>query len=99
MRRLAIQLLLVGTMVRTAANAGRECAGVCPCHCADCHNAKEKEGGLDLTSLPVDPSQPENFALWVKVHDRVGKRRNAACRCRAAAGMRKAGFLPDLSRP
>ncbi len=40
-------------------------------HCQLCHNADDKQGDLDLTSLKFDPSDPENFARWVKVHDRI----------------------------
>jgi hypothetical protein len=40
-------------------------------HCSSCHNDVDKEGELDLTSLAFDASDPANFALWVKVHDRV----------------------------
>ena len=40
-------------------------------HCSSCHNDVDKEGGLDLTSLKYEPTDPENFAQWVKVHDRV----------------------------
>ena len=40
-------------------------------HCAACHNDTDKENGLDLTSLAYDPANAANFALWVKVHDRV----------------------------
>ena len=40
-------------------------------HCTACHDSTEKKGGLDLESLSFDPEDPENFATWVKVHDRV----------------------------
>ncbi|MSU49236.1 MAG: DUF1592 domain-containing protein [Opitutus sp.] len=40
-------------------------------HCASCHDDVEKKGELDLTSLALNPRDPKNFALWVKVHDRV----------------------------
>jgi hypothetical protein len=40
-------------------------------HCASCHDAVEKEGGLDLTALPFRPEDPRNLAKWVKVFDRV----------------------------
>jgi len=40
-------------------------------HCAGCHDDVEKKGELDLTALALNPSDPKNFALWVKVHDRV----------------------------
>ena len=40
-------------------------------HCAECHDAETKSGGLDLTSLARQLEQPENFARWVKVYDRL----------------------------
>src|SRR5690349_8299517 len=40
-------------------------------YCSSCHNDVDKEAGLDLTSLKYSPADAENFALWVKVHDRV----------------------------
>ena len=40
-------------------------------HCAECHDAETKKGGLDLASLPPATSSAENFARWVKVHDRI----------------------------
>ena len=40
-------------------------------NCAGCHNASAPSGGLDLTKLAFEPANPDNFATWVKVHDRV----------------------------
>ena len=40
-------------------------------HCAECHDAEAKKGGLDLTSLNYSPEDKLNFGTWVKVHDRV----------------------------
>jgi hypothetical protein len=40
-------------------------------NCADCHDSETKKSGLDLTTLPYDPEDKANFAMWVKVHDRV----------------------------
>src|SRR5688572_15990474 len=40
-------------------------------HCTGCHNAEEKKGRLDLTSLAFDPKDAANLAVWVRVHDRV----------------------------
>ena len=40
-------------------------------HCAKCHDEDTKKGGLDLTALKPDYSDPEIFAKWVKVHDRI----------------------------
>jgi hypothetical protein len=40
-------------------------------YCASCHDDVDPEARLDLTSLVYDPTNQANFALWVKVHDRV----------------------------
>ena len=40
-------------------------------HCSSCHNDVDKESGLDLTSFKYNPADAENFAMWVKIHDRV----------------------------
>ena len=41
--------------------------------CSSCHNDEDKKGELDLTSpsLLSLTSEPKNFALWVKIFDRV----------------------------
>ncbi|MEP6962792.1 MAG: DUF1592 domain-containing protein, partial [Acidobacteriota bacterium] len=36
-----------------------------------CHGASSPKTGLDLTKLAYEPANPDNFATWVKVHDRV----------------------------
>jgi hypothetical protein len=40
-------------------------------HCFECHDADTRKGNLDLTALKADFANPEDFARWVKVHDRV----------------------------
>ena len=40
-------------------------------YCTRCHNDERKRGNLDLKSFTYDPADGGNFALWVKVHDRV----------------------------
>jgi hypothetical protein len=40
-------------------------------HCVECHDAETKKGNLDLTALKPDFTDAENFARWVKVHDRI----------------------------
>ena len=42
-------------------------------NCAACHNGRNSAGRLDLTSLGYDPANPDNFELWVKIHDRVAE--------------------------
>ncbi len=40
-------------------------------HCIKCHDADTHKGNLDLTALSLDLTDPDNFARWVKVHDRI----------------------------
>ncbi len=40
-------------------------------HCTSCHDADTKQGGLDLTALKFTPTEAENFAKWVTIHDRI----------------------------
>ena len=40
-------------------------------HCFECHDKDTHEGNLDLASLKLDPANPENFARWVKIYDRI----------------------------
>src|SRR4051812_34215198 len=39
--------------------------------CLDCHDSDTKKGNLDLTALQPEFTNPDTFARWVKVHDRV----------------------------
>jgi len=40
-------------------------------HCYDCHDADEKKGGLNLTSLALKLDDRANFETWVKIHDAI----------------------------
>ena len=40
-------------------------------HCTECHDKDTQKGNLDLTALKPDLADVENFARWVKVHDRI----------------------------
>lgn len=40
-------------------------------NCVTCHNASAPAARLDFTKLAYEPGNPDNFATWVKVHDRV----------------------------
>ena len=40
-------------------------------HCTSCHNEIDRKGRLDLTSLALEPNDPANLAVWIRVHDRV----------------------------
>lgn len=56
-----------------------------------------KKGGLDLTALRMEPSDPKNAAAWVMVHDRVESGEMPPKKeARPESGEQK-GFLEDLS--
>ena len=40
-------------------------------NCGMCHNAKVRQGGLDLSQLTFPAASPKDFPRWVKVHDRL----------------------------
>ncbi|MCA9177557.1 MAG: DUF1592 domain-containing protein [Planctomycetales bacterium] len=40
-------------------------------HCADCHNADTREGGLSITGLGRDLGDAATFAQWERLYDRV----------------------------
>ena len=40
-------------------------------HCYDCHDDLTAKGGLDLTALPTDLTDPDTLAKWTLIHDRV----------------------------
>ncbi len=61
-------LLLAGPLVP---RARADTAEYFKAHCISCHDGETKKGGLDLTALSFEPSRPDNFARWVRVHDRI----------------------------
>lgn len=42
-------------------------------HCFDCHSGSAREGGLDLTHLPMNPSDRSLRERWIRIHDRIQK--------------------------
>ena len=40
-------------------------------HCFECHDAQSKKGELDLSVHQPRFDDPNEFALWVRIHDRV----------------------------
>ena len=68
-------------------------------HCVKCHDADTQKGNLDLAALKPDYANPESFARWVKVHDRIAsgemppkkeKRPEATAATAVTAGLTKA---------
>ena len=70
MIRLALRCLVVFT-VTCASTAATKQATFFKAHCVECHDADTKKGNLDLTALKPNFADAENFARWVKVHDRI----------------------------
>jgi mono/diheme cytochrome c family protein len=67
----ALLLLSTATTVWAAVEATRPGQDFLEKRCYDCHDSETKKGNLDLTALPFYLDDPKNFAMWVKVHDRV----------------------------
>lgn len=68
---LLLQTALTFSIAVFSAAAGEVEVNFFKQHCLSCHDAETKEGGLELTSLKQDFANPENFARWVKIHDRI----------------------------
>ena len=71
LRRLFLCGVLWADLTATATTAEFKPASFFAQHCTECHDAETKKGNLDLTSLRPDFAEAENFARWVKVHDRI----------------------------
>ncbi len=69
MRSLALAFLLLLSSALPAADP----AAFLDQHCVECHDADLKKGGLDLTALETAFADGRSFAIWVKVHDAIGK--------------------------
>ena len=70
-RPLALWPLLVLSLCAKVVAAATKPAEFFDEHCTDCHDADKKKGGLDLTALKPDFTNPELFSRWVKVYDRI----------------------------
>lgn len=66
---LAASFCFAGVALRAAELAPS--AAFMEAHCTACHDADMHKGNLDLTALKPDFKDPETFAKWVKIHDRI----------------------------
>ena len=64
-------LAVIFCLAALPARADQQPTDVFEKHCFACHSTENPKGGLDLSALPVNPTNPDNFATWVKVHDRI----------------------------
>lgn len=70
--RLRCAVLLAALLLSTAALAIDQVVdSFLAQHCVGCHSGQTREGGLDLAALSRDVSDPQGFARWVRIHDRV----------------------------
>jgi mono/diheme cytochrome c family protein len=71
----AIVALAAGSVARAAAPSAASPEGpdraFLQTRCFDCHQGKDAEGGLDLSSLSRDLTDPKSQARWVRIVDRV----------------------------
>ena len=68
---LAVALFAAAGSLRAADALPRSVRPFLDQHCIECHDAKTKKGQLDLTTLPLNLTNAETFATWVKINDRV----------------------------
>ena len=66
-------------------------------HCLDCHDRETRKGGLDLESLDLDVSKPQNFSTWVLIHDRVLNREMPPEKAQQPVPPNREQFLATLS--
>jgi hypothetical protein len=74
---LTTKLILFGCVAASLVLSRQSCADsplpptFTTTYCTSCHDSTTKSGNLDLTSLTYTPTDPDNLARWVKIHDRL----------------------------
>src|SRR5258706_537622 len=68
-------------------------------HRLGCHDTAPAKGGLDLSTLPMDPTDAKTFAAWVKVHDRARDGEMPPSKQTPPAPAELAAFLNAVSGP
>ena len=66
-------------------------------HCVECHDSEARKGGLDMTVLKSDLSDPKTLAVWVKIHDRTASGEMPPRKKERPEPAAQAAFLGDLS--
>ncbi len=67
--------------------------------CVGCHNAKVKQGNLDLTALAFNIKDANNFAMWAKIHDRVRDGEMPPVKSASLTPALRNGFVATLATP
>src|SRR4051812_21464892 len=65
--RLLLVLCLLASAALVRASAPGELGAFIEEHCAQCHDADNKKGGLDLDALPFDLKDVKTFGEWIKI--------------------------------
>ncbi|MBL9134358.1 MAG: DUF1592 domain-containing protein [Verrucomicrobiales bacterium] len=68
-------------------------------HCVECHDEDSQKGGLDLTALRMESSDPKTAAKWVEVYDRVGSGEMPPKKQRRPDRDEQAAFLESVAAP
>lgn len=63
--------ICLATSTAAASASAADFRGFLESHCLECHDSSTKKGGLDLDTLPLRMSDPGQFRLWERVHDRI----------------------------
>ena len=66
-------------------------------NCVECHDADAKKGGLDLTALKSDLTDPKSFETWVKVFDRTASGEMPPKKKPRPDAAQQTAYLGDLS--
>lgn len=98
MTSVAIAVVLVGLSFPVAAAPGPGRAFL-ETHCLECHDTETKKGDLDLQALKFNPANPQNYAAWVRVHDRVRDHEMPPKKKPQPATDEAAAFLKSVADP
>src|SRR5262245_26824695 len=71
MSRKPIPFMILFVMILSSPAFAETPVGKFFAHCYECHDESAHQGNLDLTALKFEPADAENFAQWVKIHDRI----------------------------
>ena len=66
-------------------------------NCVECHDADAKKGGLDLTALKSDLTDPKSFETWVKIFDRTASGEMPPKKKARPDANQQSAYLGDLS--
>jgi hypothetical protein len=66
-------------------------------NCVECHDADAKKGGLDMTALKSDLTDPKSFETWVKIFDRTANGEMPPKKKPRPEAAQQSAYLKELS--